>query len=67
MFEITILTLSIVLTVYILVFAVDRMLNDSDQERLNEHYSRKAKQHNELMVKKESIPSSLKKESRDGS
>lgn len=54
MFEALIITLSIVLVSYILIFVLDYMLNESDQERLNKEYSEKAKEHNELMVKKES-------------
>ena len=54
MFEVLLIILSIVLVSYILVLVSDYMLNSSDQERLNEEYSKKAKQHNELMVKKES-------------
>jgi len=54
MFEVLLIILSIVLVSYILIFVSDYMLNDSDQQRLNKEYSKKAKQHNELMVKKES-------------
>jgi len=55
MLELTIIYLvSIAIVAFILVLVSDYMLNDSDQERLNEEYSKKAKQHNELMVKKES-------------
>ena len=53
MFEVLLIILSIVLVSYILIFVSDYMLNDSDQQRLNKEYSKKAKQHNELMVKKE--------------
>jgi len=67
MFEALLIILSIVLVSYILIFVTDYMLNDSDQQRLNKEYSEKAKQHNELMVRKESVPSSLKKESSNGS
>jgi len=66
MLEALLIILSVVLVAYILIFVSDYMLNDSDQERLNREYAEKAKQHNELMVRKESVPSSFKKESRNG-
>jgi hypothetical protein len=70
MLELTIIyLLSIAMVAFILVLITDYMLNDSDQERLNREYeyAEKARKHNELMVRKESVPSSLKKENRNGS